>query len=69
MDNDIIRAKLESLSRCIKRIEDKMPASVEELQTNLDLQDIITLNLERACKWETRPWNWAKYLIKHDLNS
>ena len=48
MDPDIVKAKLESLARCIRRIEAKMPASVAELEEDLDVQDIITLNLERA---------------------
>jgi uncharacterized protein YutE (UPF0331/DUF86 family) len=48
MDKDIVRAKLESLSRCIGRIESKTPASVEALRVDLDAQDVIALNLERA---------------------
>jgi uncharacterized protein YutE (UPF0331/DUF86 family) len=30
------------------RIQEKFPARADELQTNLDLQDIIALNLSRA---------------------
>ena len=48
MNNNIILAKLESLEHCIRRIEDKTPASLEELENNMDIQDIIVLNLERA---------------------
>ena len=48
MDTDIILAKLESLRRCITRIEDKTPAGAEVLKNDYDLQDIIALNLERA---------------------
>lgn len=44
----IILAKTDSLRRCINRIEEKTPDSVEELHRDLDLQDIISVNLERA---------------------
>lgn len=48
MDEEIIKAKLESLARCIARIEGRTPSSAEALATDLDAQDIIALNLERA---------------------
>lgn len=48
MENDVLRAKLESLIRCIKRIESKKTETVEELKNNPDAQDVIILNLERA---------------------
>ena len=48
MDTDIILAKLESLRRCITRVEEKTPADAEILKSDYDLQDIIALNLERA---------------------
>lgn len=48
MDKDVILSKLESLSRCIARIEAKNPHSLAALEQDLDLQDIIVLNLERA---------------------
>jgi len=48
MDRDVVLNKLESLRRCVKRIEDKTPAIHEELINNYDLQDIIVLNLERS---------------------
>ncbi|MEX2497771.1 MAG: DUF86 domain-containing protein [Wenzhouxiangellaceae bacterium] len=48
MDEAIIVEKLESLRRCVRRIEEKRPASVEELKANPDLQDILSLNLTRA---------------------
>ncbi len=46
--HDVVRRKLESLRRCIGRIEDKRPETAEILKTNYDIQDIISLNLERA---------------------
>jgi len=48
MDRDVVLMKLESLRRCVKRIQDKTPTSYKELVDDYDLQDIITLNLERS---------------------
>lgn len=48
MDKDVVLNKLESLRRCVKRVEDKTPATYQELVDDYDLQDIIVLNLERA---------------------
>ena len=48
MDNDIVSAKLESLRRCVGRVRERTPASVESLQGDHDAQDILCLNLERA---------------------
>lgn len=48
MDPKIVNAKLESLARCIRRIESNTPQSVDALAENWDSQDIIVLNLERA---------------------
>jgi len=48
MDKDVVLNKLESLRRCLQRIQDKTPASAELLVGDYDLQDIIALNLERA---------------------
>jgi uncharacterized protein YutE (UPF0331/DUF86 family) len=48
MDKIIINKKLDSLYRCIKRIEEKCPVDARELKQNIDLQDVIVLNLSRA---------------------
>ncbi len=48
MDRDVVAAKLESLRHCVARVRARTPASVEELASSLDAQDIICLNLERA---------------------
>lgn len=48
MDQVIITEKLESLRRCIQRIDDKKPESINQLIQDLDLQDILVLNLTRA---------------------
>ena len=48
MDNIIVRQKLDALARCINRIGEKCPENLEELLNSYDLQDIISINLERA---------------------
>jgi len=48
MDAVIIAAKLESLRRCVRRIEARRAVSVEVLAEDLDRQDILVLNLTRA---------------------
>jgi len=48
VDPDITADKIESLRRCLRRLEQKRPARLDELQANVDLQDILALNLERA---------------------
>lgn len=46
--SDAILAKLDSLMRCVRRVESKRPTLASELADDLDAQDIISLNLERA---------------------
>jgi uncharacterized protein YutE (UPF0331/DUF86 family) len=48
MDRRLIEEKLEALRRCVVRIEDKCPDSVERLAADPDAQDIVALNLVRA---------------------
>ena len=48
MDREVVEQKLESLRRCLQRIETKCPAEVDALLTDYDLQDIVSLNLSRA---------------------
>ena len=48
MDDAVILEKIESLRRCVQRIESKVPTTPEELKQDPDRQDIIVLNLERA---------------------
>ena len=48
MDKQVIDSKLESLRRCLERIKDKTPSTVDALARDVDVQDIITLNLQRA---------------------
>jgi len=48
MDQVILAQKLESLRRCIRRVEEKTPAEVDQLIQDPDIQDILVLNLTRA---------------------
>jgi len=48
MDREVIEQKLESLRRCVQRIETKSPTDAATLMTDIDLQDIVALNLSRA---------------------
>ena len=48
MQSEVVLRKLDSLRRCLKRIEDKQPIDWEEITTDYDLQDILSINLERA---------------------
>ncbi len=46
MDTDVVLAKLDSLQRCVSRVEEKTPTNVELLKSDYDIQDIISLNLD-----------------------
>ena len=48
MDREVVDQKLESLRRCLLRIESKCPADALVLVEDVDLQDILALNLSRA---------------------
>lgn len=48
MDRHLIDEKLDSLHRCLARVRERCPATFEALQSNVDAQDIIALNLTRA---------------------
>jgi uncharacterized protein YutE (UPF0331/DUF86 family) len=48
MDRLIVERKLDSLQRCLGRIASKRPATVEALEADVDLQDVLVLNLSRA---------------------
>lgn len=48
MDRDVIAQKIESLRRCVLRVRQKCPATSEILASDVDAQDILTLNLTRA---------------------
>ena len=48
MKSVVIKTKLESLRKCLDRIESKRPETLEDLIQDIDTQDIIALNLERS---------------------
>ena len=48
MDRAIVDQKLESLRRCVVRIQARCPDTAAELAADLDAQDIVSLNLTRA---------------------
>lgn len=48
MDPVVFNEKLESLRKCVNRIEAKRAPSVAALREDLDRQDILALNLTRA---------------------
>ena len=48
MNSMVIASKLESLRKCLDRIELKKPQNLEDLIRDIDTQDIIALNLERS---------------------
>lgn len=48
MDKTLIREKIESLHRCVHRIESRCPEDPETLAIDPDLQDILAVNLTRA---------------------
>ena len=48
MDAVIVAAKLESLRRCVRRIEARWADTAEALAEDFDRQDILVLNLTRA---------------------
>lgn len=48
MDRLIVERKLDSLHRCIQRVASRRPGTVEALQADIDLQDVLVLNLSRA---------------------
>jgi len=48
MDQLILAEKLESLRRCISRVNEKRPSRIAQLIGSPDIQDILVLNLTRA---------------------
>ncbi|MBU0500268.1 MAG: DUF86 domain-containing protein [Gammaproteobacteria bacterium] len=48
MDRPLIEQKLESLRRCIRRIQQKCPETPAALAADADAQDILSLNLTRS---------------------
>lgn len=51
MAGEVVERKLESLRRCIRRVQEKCPPDPETLLRDVDLQDILVLNLTRAVQF------------------
>ncbi len=47
IDRDVLIEKTNSVQNCLKRIHDTVKENVNRLE-NIDVQDIVTLNLQRA---------------------
>ena len=48
MDKSIIKQKVDNLINCLHRINLKFPSTAEMLINDYDLQDIISINIERS---------------------
>lgn len=48
VDTEVLDARLRELSRRLRRVEARKPASIKALAADEDLQDILTRNLELA---------------------
>ena len=48
MDKEVLEAKIAALIRCVHRVKSQGILSLEDLEKNIDKQDIIILNLQRA---------------------
>ncbi len=48
MDRLIVGRKLDSLQRCLARIQAKRPSHIETLENDIDLQDVLVLNISRT---------------------
>lgn len=53
MSDDVILQKVDSLVRCLLRLQSKLPTTLQKLQADVDLQDIIIINLERLVQVST----------------
>ena len=48
MDKLVVEKKIESLRKCLLRVEQRCPDSLVDLLNDLDAQDVLVLNLSRA---------------------
>lgn len=48
MDKLVVENKIESLRKCLLRVEQRCPESLDALLKDLDAQDVLVLNLSRA---------------------
>lgn len=47
VDQQVILEKIDTIGRCIERVKVELPASSEELKSNVQAQDMVVLNLQR----------------------
>jgi uncharacterized protein YutE (UPF0331/DUF86 family) len=47
MSREVRLQKIDSIVRCLARLEEKKPTSLAQFKTDIDAQDIIMINLER----------------------
>lgn len=50
MNDEVLLSKAESVERCIRRVRETYIGHEREFETDYDRQDIIVLNLQRACE-------------------
>lgn len=48
MDKKVVSQKIDNLINCLNRLNSRQAISADELINNYDLQDIISINIERA---------------------
>lgn len=48
MDKIILEKKIDSILRCLARIEQRLPAAEDEFVADFDAQDVVILNIMRA---------------------
>ena len=46
MDKEVLQTKLEALIHCVQRIKSQEITSVDELESNIDKEEIITSHLD-----------------------
>jgi uncharacterized protein YutE (UPF0331/DUF86 family) len=46
-EKSVVSGKIDQILNCLKRIEDQKPFELKDLENNYDLQDIVSLNLQR----------------------
>lgn len=46
----VVLNKVEMIERCVKRIKEKIKEDSNCLLDNFDIQDVVVLNLQRACQ-------------------
>ena len=48
INHNLLQEKADVVIRCVQRVRSRMPASQQQLVQDMDIQDIVVLNLERA---------------------